>query len=155
MKNARGHKDWSTYRSGHDNDSTRIRRKVQVVNSSWNDNTQQFAWKLLKCVFQKHAFDVAMVNKGGRSPRWDRVIKALSRCRLVGSCVRPDEISLRRPTATFARLLQSLAISQSKAFSWPSNKPQTRPFPPQVLSTQWVSIDDNCLRKGLAFTKNI
>ena len=55
MKNARGHKDWSTYRSGHDNDSTRIRRKVQVVNSSWNDNTQHpestlsFVWFGLRC----------------------------------------------------------------------------------------------------------
>ena len=44
MKNTRGHKDWSTYRSGHGNDSTSIRRKVQVVNSSWMTihNTRQF-----------------------------------------------------------------------------------------------------------------
>ena len=48
MKNTRGHKDWSTYRSGHDNDSTRITRKVQVVNSSWNDNTQQSASSLFQ-----------------------------------------------------------------------------------------------------------
>ena len=42
--------------------------------------------------------------------------KALSRCLLVGSCVLA-KISFRRPTAPFARLTQSQAISQSIAFS--------------------------------------
>ena len=47
----------------------------------------------------------------------DGHFKALSRCRLVGSCVRPGENSLRMPMTTFARLTQSQAISQSVAFS--------------------------------------
>ena len=42
--------------------------------------------------------------------------KALSRYRLVGSCVRPGENFFPKPT-TFARLTQSRAISQSLAFS--------------------------------------
>ena len=47
--------------------------------------------------------------------------KALSRCRLVGSCVLA-KISFRRPTTMFARLTQSQAISQSIAFSSPSDQ---------------------------------
>ena len=43
--------------------------------------------------------------------------KALSRCRLVGSCVSPSEKFFRRPTTTFARLTQSQAISKSIAIS--------------------------------------
>ena len=48
--------------------------------------------------------------------------KALSRCRLVGSCVLA-KISFLRTTTTFARLTQSAqAFSQSMAFSSPSDQ---------------------------------
>ena len=51
--------------------------------------------------------------------------KALSRCRLVGNCVLA-KFTFRRPTTTLARLTQSHAISQSIAFSSPSDQCKVR-----------------------------
>ena len=107
-------------RSTHYNYGTCRSTQVKIASTDlWPQEMFTFS-EMLALVESESSFGAYVCHgrPGGCTATSDLVdvtmVTALSRRRLVGSCVRPGENFLRRSTTTFERLTQSQAISQSK-----------------------------------------